>query len=108
MPSIHHNGLIVHDGLSPAQQAAQEQMRRALEEDQYSLVGSIIDHNNDSDNNYDDDATDDGDHPYTNYTYNYRGSAVRLDKAAMIQAVRKYILLEQRLHCNNKMRLARH
>ena len=101
MPSIHHNGLIVHDGLSPAQQAAQEQMRRALEEDQYSLVGSIIDHNNnnnnDSDNNYDDDTTDDGDRPYTSYTYNYRGSAVRLDKAAMIQAVRKYILLEQRL-----------
>lgn len=91
MPSI-HNGLIVHDGLSAAQKAAQEQMRRALEEDQYSLVGSIMDTESD-----DDDIVD-GDHPYTtNYTYNYRGSAVRLDKAAMIQAVRKYILLEQRI-----------
>ena len=111
MPSIHHNGLIVHDGLSPAQQAAQEQMRRALEEDQYSLVGSIIDHNNnnnDSDNYDDDDATDDGDHPYTNYTYNYRGAAVRLDKAAMIQAVRKYILLEQRLQNSNGTALMTH
>ena len=97
MPSIHHNGLIVHDSLSPAQQAAQEQMRRALEEDQYSLAGSIIIHHDPDHLDDDDDATDDGDHPYTNYTYHYRGSAVRLDKAAMIQAVRKYILLEQRL-----------
>jgi hypothetical protein len=93
MPSI-HNGLIVHDGLSPAQQAAQEQMRRALEEDQYSVVGSIMDTESDDDDN-------DGDHPYTNYTYNYRGSAVRLDKAAMMQAVRKYILLEQRMQQQN-------
>jgi CW-type Zinc Finger len=114
MPLIHQNGLIVHDGLTVAQKAAQEQMRRALEEDQYSLVGSIIDrhrhpttttsnhNNNDLDeyhllNEDGDDSADEGDHPYTNYTYNYRGAPVRLDKAAMIQAVRKYALLEQKL-----------
>jgi hypothetical protein len=86
-----HSGLIVHDGLTAAQQAAQEQMRRALEEDQYSAVGSIVD-----------TESDDEDDQYA-HTYSYRGSAVRLDKAAMIQAVRKYILFEQRSHNNSNV-----
>lgn len=76
------------DGLTAAQQAVQEQMRRALEEDQYSAAGSIVD-----------TESDEEDH-----TYNYRGMAVRLDKAALQQAVRKYNLLE-RLGASNSSTL---
>jgi hypothetical protein len=68
------------EGLSAAQQAVQEQMRRALEEDQYSAVGSILDI-----------ESEEEDHTL----YNYRGIAVRLDKAALQQAVRKNNLLER-------------
>jgi len=55
-------------------------MRRALEEDQYSAKGSILDT----------ESEDEGDH-----TYNYRGMAVRLDKTALQQAVRKHNLLQR-------------
>lgn len=55
-------------------QALNEQMRRALEEEQYSANGSIVDTESD----------DDGE-PYL-----YRGQPVRLDRAALLQAVRKY------------------
>lgn len=68
-----------NEGLTPAQMAAQEQMRRALEEDKYSAAGSIV--NVDSD----DDAQD----------YDYRGSLVRLERPALLQAVRKHHLLER-------------
>ena len=55
-------------------------MRRALEEDQYSAKGSIVDTESD----------DEGDHLY-------HGVAVRLDKAALQQAVRKHNLLQRLL-----------
>ena len=55
-------------------------MRRALEEDQYSAKGSIVDTESD----------DEGDHLY-------RGVSVRLDKAALQQAVRKHNLLQRLL-----------
>lgn len=66
------------DGLSPAQQAVQEQMRRALEEDQYSAAGSIVDTESEEEDNF-----------------NYRGQAVRLDRAFMQQAVRKLNAIER-------------
>lgn len=68
------------EGLTAAQQAVQEQMRRSLEEDQYSAVGSIVD-----------TESDEEDHTL----YSYRGIPVRLDKAALQQAVRKNNLLER-------------
>jgi len=67
------------EGLSAAQQAVQEQMRRALEEDQYSAKGSIVDTDSDEED----------------HTYSYRGMSVRLDKAALQQAVRKHNLLQR-------------
>jgi hypothetical protein len=66
------------DGLTPAQQAVQEQMRKALEEDKYSAVGSIV------------DVESDDDDPPT-----YRGMPVRVDKAAIQQAIRKHNLYER-------------
>jgi hypothetical protein len=51
-------------------------MRRALEEDQYSAAGSIVDTDSDEDDHF-----------------TYRGQAARLDKAALQQTVRKYNLL---------------
>lgn len=65
-------------GLSAAQQAVNEQMRRALEEDQYSANGSIVDTDSDDDDAY----------------YSYRGQPIRLDRAALQQAIRKYSLLD--------------
>jgi hypothetical protein len=67
------------EGLSAAQQAVQDQMRRALEEDQYSAAGSIVDTESDED-----------DHVYT-----YRGMSVRLDRTALLQAVRKLNQMER-------------
>lgn len=67
-------------GLTPAQEAAQAQMRRALEEDRYSAVGSIVDTDSD-----DDDPQ----------KYRYKGLAVRIDKAAIQQAIRKHQLYER-------------
>lgn len=66
------------DGLSPAQQAVQDQMRRALEEDQYSAAGSIVETESEEEDNF-----------------NYRGQAVRLDRAFMQQTVRKLNALER-------------
>jgi hypothetical protein len=66
------------DGLTPAQQAVQEQMRKALEEDKYSAVGSIVDVESDDDE-----------------TPTYRGMPVRVDKAAIQQAIRKHNLYER-------------
>lgn len=50
-----------------------EQMRRALEEDQYSAQGSIVDTDSDEDD-----------------TFLYRGQPIRLDRTALLHAVRKY------------------
>ncbi|MGK3742207.1 MAG: hypothetical protein ACI8RD_004197 [Bacillariaceae sp.] len=61
-------------GLSAAQMAVQEQMRKALEEDQYSANGSIID-----------DDTDDDDHQYM-----YKGHSIRLDRSYLLQAAKKH------------------
>ena len=63
------------DGISAAQLAVNEQMRRALEEDQYSANGSIVDTD-----------TDDEDHHYV-----YKGQSIRLDRSYLIQAARKQI-----------------
>lgn len=71
--------LETHEGLSPAQQAVQEQMRRALEEDQYSAKGSIVDTESDEDD----------------HTYTFRGITVRLDKAALQQAVRRHFHVQR-------------
>lgn len=61
-------------GLTPAQKAVNEQMRKALEEDQYSANGSIVDTD-----------TDEEDHQYV-----YKGQAVRLDRTYLSQAARKH------------------
>ncbi|KAG7357281.1 CW-type zinc finger domain containing protein [Nitzschia inconspicua] len=61
-------------GLTPAQKAVNEQMRKALEEDQYSAHGSIVDTD-----------TDDDDQQYV-----YKGHAVRLDRNYLSQAARKH------------------
>ena len=53
-------------------------MRRALEEDQYSALGSIV------------DPDSDDDEPFL-----YRGQPVRLDRTALLHAVRKHNLLER-------------
>jgi len=60
-------------GLSAAQMAVQEQMRKALEEDQYSANGSIVDTD-----------TDDDEHQYM-----YKGQSIRLDRAYLLQAAKK-------------------
>jgi hypothetical protein len=54
-------------------------MRRALEEDQYSANGSIVD-----------TETDEDDHQYV-----YRGQSVRLDRNYLLQAARKHLWLER-------------
>jgi hypothetical protein len=64
--------------LTAAQKAVNEQMRRALEEDQYSALGSIV------------DPDSDDDEPFM-----YRGQPVRLDRTALQHAVRKHNLLER-------------
>ena len=76
--NIHTHWSFHQEGLTEAQQKVQDQMRRALEEDQYSAKGSIVDTESD----------DEGDHLY-------RGVSVRLDKAALQQAVRKHNLLQR-------------
>ena len=58
--------------LDAAQQEANDQMRRALEEDQYSAVGSIVD---EADSEEED-------------LFLYRGQPVRLDRAAMLQTAK--------------------
>lgn len=73
------SGLPSDFGLTPAQIAANEQMRRALEEDQYSANGSIVE-------------TDDEDEEYK---YMYRGQPVRLDRNSMLQATRKHLWMER-------------
>ena len=60
-------------GLSAAQMAVQEQMRKALEEDQYSANGSIVDTDSDDDDNQ----------------YMYKGQSIRLDRAFLLQAAKK-------------------
>jgi len=66
-------------GLSPAQLAVNEQMRRALEEDQYSANGSIVDTD-----------SDDDDHQHI-----YKGQSIRLDRNHLMQAARKHLWLER-------------
>lgn len=61
-------------GLSAAQLAVQEQMRKALEEDQYSANGSIVESD-----------TDDDDRQYM-----YKGNSIRLDRSYLLQAAKKY------------------
>jgi hypothetical protein len=65
--------------LTPAQLAVNEQMRRALEEDQYSANGSIVDTDSDAD-----------DHQHI-----YKGQSVRLDRNYLLQAARKHLWLER-------------
>ncbi len=60
-------------GLSAAQMAVQEQMRKALEEDQYSANGSIVDTDSDDDE----------------HQYMYKGQSIRLDRAHLLQAAKK-------------------
>jgi len=68
--------------LSPAQIAVNEQMRKALEEDQYSANGSIVDTD-----------TDDDDHQYV-----YKGQSVRLDRNYLLQAAKKHVWLGGGVH----------
>lgn len=65
----------LHDlpGLSAAQMAVQEQMRKALEEDQYSANGSVVDTDSDDDE----------------HQYMYKGQSIRLDRAYLLQASKK-------------------
>jgi len=60
-------------GLSAAQMAVQEQMRKALEEDQYSANGSVVDTDSDDDE----------------HQYMYKGQSIRLDRAYLLQASKK-------------------
>ena len=59
-----------------AQQAVNDQMRRALEEDKYSAQGSIVDYS-------DSDSEDE--------QFQYFGQAIRLDRSALQHAARKYL-----------------
>ncbi|GAX19472.1 hypothetical protein FisN_19Hh047 [Fistulifera solaris] len=59
-----------------AQQAVNDQMRRALEEDKYSAQGSIVDYSD----------SDSEDEPFL-----YFGQAIRLDRSALQHAARKYL-----------------
>jgi len=61
-------------GLSKEQIAANEQMRRVLEEDQYSANGSIV------------DTDSEGEEICT-----YRNETVRMDRAALMAAMRKHL-----------------
>lgn len=74
MGSLYADHLNSLPGLSAAQMAVQEQMRKALEEDQYSANGSIVDT----------DSDDDG------HQYVYKGQSIRLDRAHLMQAAKKY------------------
>jgi hypothetical protein len=65
--------------LTPAQLAVNEQMRRALEEDQYSANGSIVDTDSDDDE----------------HQYIYKGQSIRLDRSYLVQAARKHLWLER-------------
>ena len=65
--------------LTPAQITVNEQMRRALEEDQYSANGSIVD-----------TESDDDEHQYI-----YHGQSIRLDRNYLLQAARKHLWLER-------------
>jgi len=65
--------------LTPAQITVNEQMRRALEEDQYSANGSIVD-----------TESDDDEHQYV-----YHGHSIRLDRNYLLQAARKHLWLER-------------
>lgn len=65
--------------LSAAQVAVNEQMRRALEDDAYSALGSIVDTDTDDDDN----------------DYRARGGIVRLDRAALLGAMRKRLWMER-------------
>lgn len=69
----------VEGGLTAAQMAVNEQMRRALEEDQYSANGSIVDTDSDDDD----------------LQYTYKGESVRLDRSYLVQAARKHLWLER-------------
>ena len=61
-------------GLSAAQIAVNEQMRRALEEDQYSAHGSIVESDSEDDEQ----------------KFVYKGNTVRLDRSFMLQTARKH------------------
>eukprot|EP00546_Thalassionema_frauenfeldii_P006922 CAMPEP_0178921162 /NCGR_PEP_ID=MMETSP0786-20121207/15406_1 /TAXON_ID=186022 /ORGANISM="Thalassionema frauenfeldii, Strain CCMP 1798" /LENGTH=427 /DNA_ID=CAMNT_0020595307 /DNA_START=45 /DNA_END=1329 /DNA_ORIENTATION=- len=63
-----------NDSLSAAQLAVNEQMRRALEDDKYSALGSIVDTD-----------TDDDEHDFRTS----RGGTVRLDRNSIMTAMRK-------------------
>jgi len=67
------------EGLSAAQMAVNEQMRRALEEDQYSANGSIVDTDSDEEE----------------AQFMYKGHTVRLDRNFLVQAARKHLWLER-------------
>lgn len=67
------------EGISAAQMKVNEQMRKALEEDQYSANGSIVDTDSE-----DEEAQ-----------FMYKGQSVRLDRATLIQAARKHLWLER-------------
>lgn len=54
-------------------------MRRALEEDQYSANGSIVDTDSDDDE----------------LQYIYKGQSIRLDRSYLVQAARKHLWLER-------------
>jgi hypothetical protein len=69
----------VEGGLTAAQMAVNEQMRRALEEDQYSANGSIVDTESDDED----------------LAFSYKGHPIRLDRAYLAQAARKHLWLER-------------
>lgn len=66
--------------LSAAQLAVNEQMRRALEDDAYSALGSIVDTDTDD---------DDFDHRML------KGNVVRLDRSTILAAMRKRLWVER-------------
>jgi len=65
--------------VSAAQVAVNEQMRRALEEDQYSAVGSVVDTDSEEEENH----------------YRTRSGMVRLDRAMILQSMRKRLWMER-------------
>ena len=73
------SGPTTDEPLSAAQSAANEQMRRVLEDDAYSALGSIVDTDTDDD--------DDNDR--------VRRGSVRLDRNTLVAAMRKRLWVER-------------
>jgi len=85
-------------GLSNAQAAVDDMMRRALEEDQYSALGSVVDTDSSDDDESDCNAyvTYGNSHRHLNNSGSHEptGNMVRLDRNLILNSMRKKVMLE--------------